>query len=300
MKSQILHLGLVLAAAFAGPVHAGPRTSANYNVETDIANTGGNRASSASYTNDSSADVVAGASTVAAPAETAKAGYLGQLAEVITVQLAATPPTVNEGGTRQLAATATLDDATTTLLPGTEVNWNVVAGPITAISPAGVATAANVSQNTAATVQGSYRSIVGTLGLTIVNIGTDDLGLYASDGIPDTWQVQYFGAGNPLGTATADASCTGQNNLFKYLAGLIPTDPASRFVTLMGTATGAHTITFSPRLPDRSYTVQFSTTLGGWQTLTGGIIQDHNQVRTVIDPDTTTTRKYYRVQIRYP
>jgi hypothetical protein len=300
MKPPATQLGLLLTTLFADPVYAGPRTSANYRVETDIANTCGNRTASASYTNDSSADVIAGVSTVAAPAETAKAGYPGQLAEVITVQLAATPPTVNEGGARQLAATATLDDATTTLLPGTEVNWNVVAGPITAISPAGVATAANVSQNTAATVQGSYRSIVGTLGLTIVNVGTDDLGIYASDGIPDTWQVQYFGAGNPLGAATADVSGTGQNNLFKYLAGLIPTDPASRFVTLMGTATGMHTITFSPRLPDRSYTVQFSTTLGGWQTLTGGIIQDHNQVRTVIDPDTTTTRKYYRVQIRYP
>ena len=300
MKPQTLHLGLLLTALVAGTLYAGPRTSADYRVETDNANTGGARATSASYTNDSSADVVAGVSTVAAPAATANAGYLGQLAEVVTVQLAATPPSVNEGGTRQLAATATLDDATTTLLPGTEVNWSVLAGPIAGISPAGVATAANVSQNTAATVQGSYRSVVGTLGLTILNVGTDDLGIYASDGIPDTWQVQYFGADNPLGTATADASGTGQDNLFKYLAGLIPTDPTARFVTLMGTATGAHTITFSPRLPDRGYTVQFSTTLGGWQPLTDGIIQDHNQVRTVTDPDTTTPRKYYRVQIRYP
>ena len=44
------------------------------------------------------------------------------------------------------------------------------------------------------------------------------------------WQVQYFGStNNPNAAPTADADGTGQNNLFKFLAGLDPTNPASIF-----------------------------------------------------------------------
>jgi poly(beta-D-mannuronate) lyase len=53
------------------------------------------------------------------------------------------------------------------------------------------------------------------------------------DGIPDWWRAQYFGG---IGTTTNASSCatcdftgTGQNNLFKYVADLNPTNPASRF-----------------------------------------------------------------------
>ncbi len=56
------------------------------------------------------------------------------------------------------------------------------------------------------------------------------------DGIPDSWRAQYFPDVDPTGTttnalscATCDADGTGQNNLFKYLAGLNPTNPASVF-----------------------------------------------------------------------
>ncbi len=113
----------------------------------------------------------------------------------------------------------------------------------------------------------------------------------------DAWQVQFFGQNNPLAAPTADASGTGQNNLLKYTAGLIPTDRDSRLLTQVG-GSGVHTLTISPRLSDRTYTVQFSTTLqsNDWQTLTGATIQDNGQTRTVTDPDGISTRKFYRVQ----
>ncbi len=292
---------IATALALVSSLHAGTRTSINYNVATDTSDAGGNRTTSASYTNDGSAGGITGISTVAAPAETVKHGYIGQLTEVSAVQLAATPATVNEATTRQLSATATLDDATTAVLVGTDLNWSVVSGPVTSINASGLATVANVYQNTAATVQGSYRGVNGTLGLTVVNVGTDDLGLYASDGLPDGWQVLYFGLNNPLAAPTADASGTGQSNFLKYIAGLIPTDRNSRLLTDVG-GSGAHTITISPRLPDRTYTVQFSTTLsaGSWQPLTGATIQDNGQTRTVTDPDGVSTLKFYRVLVSYP
>ncbi len=292
---------LLSAFALALQLHAGPRTSVNYTIPADTTDTGGKRATSTSYTNDGSAGGVVGISTAAAPAETAKHGYIGQLTEVAALQLAATPTTVNETATRQLAATATLDDATTAVLLGSELNWNVVSGPITSINANGLATAATVYQDTAATVQGSYRGVNGTLGLAVVNVGMDDLGLYASDGLPDAWQVQFFGQNNPLAAPMADASGTGQNNLFKYTAGLVPTDPSSRLVANVGGGS-LHTITITPRLSDRTYTVQFSTTLGvnDWQPLTGATVQDNGQTRTVTDPDGTSPRKFYRVKITKP
>lgn len=290
----IIFFALLMAIA-----HAGPRTSASYSVATDSADAAGRRTTSASYSNDGSVGGITGVSTVASPSEAAKHGYIGQLSEVTAVQLAATPTTLNEAITLQLFATATLDDATTTVLLGSDVNWSVLNGPIVAISSSGLATAANVYQNTATTVQGSYLGSTGTLGLTVLNTGTDDLGIYASDGIPDAWQVQFFGLNNPLAEPTADATGTGQNNLFKYTAGLNPTDPASRFLTTVGTTAG-HTVTLSPRLTDRSYTLQFSTDLHTWQTLTGAIIQDNGLTRTVTDPDAGSSRKFYRVQVTYP
>lgn len=296
MKNAITLLSLLFATA----LHAGPRASTNYSVATEAADAGGRRATSASYTNDGSAGGVVGISTVAAPAETAKYGYLGQLYEVTAVQLAATPTTLHETTTRQFAATATLDDATTTAMLGTDVSWSVVSGPITSISSSGLATAGNLYQDTAATVQGSYGSVAGTLGLTVVNVGTDDFGLYASDGLPDVWQVLYFGQSNLLAAPAADATGSGQNNLFKYTAGLNPILGTSRFVTSVGSAASPHTITFSPRLSDRTYAVEYSLNMTSWLPLTGTSIQDNGQTRTVTDPDATATQKFYRVQISYP
>ena len=94
-----LFLALLTAAA-----HAGPRTSANYNVPTDTTDAGGKRATSAAYTNDGSVGGVVGISTVAAPAETAKHGCIGQLYDVTGLTLTAATLNVNEIATDQLAA----------------------------------------------------------------------------------------------------------------------------------------------------------------------------------------------------
>lgn len=94
-------LVLLLSAA---ALHAGPRTSTNYSLTADTADGGGRRTSSASYTNDGSVGGIAGLAAVAAPAETVKHGYIGQLYEIAGLMLSATPvTTVNEGGTLQLA-----------------------------------------------------------------------------------------------------------------------------------------------------------------------------------------------------
>ncbi len=293
--------GLILTSAAV----AGPRSSANYTIAVESISSGGGRITSASYTNDGSVGEVAGVSTVAAPAETVKAGYVGQLYEVNGLQLAATPATVNEGGTRQIAAAIALDDGTTLAGALSGLDWSVLSGPVASISSSGVALAENVYKDTAATVQGTWQGASGTLNLTVLNVGNDDFGLYANDGIPDDWQVGYFGVNNPLGVASADPSGAGQTNLFKYTAGLDPTDAAALFTSRGAAVPGQlyqYQFSFGPVLAGRTYTVQYSSSLrpGSWQALTNYSQQDNGGTRTVTDNAARGHQRFYRVLISIP
>jgi subtilase family serine protease len=130
------------------------------------------------------------------------------------------------------------------------------------------------------------------------------------DGIPDWWRQQYFGgSGMTTGSqscATCDADGTGQNNLFKYVAGLDPTNPASVFVLQIASITGQpnqKNLIFNPEVSGRTYTPQFRTDLvsGAWATLTGfsGPVTNVNQV-TVTDLSATNQSKFYRIDISLP
>lgn len=298
-------LGMVGAIHFAPEAPAAPRSSASYGVPTESADAGGRRATSTSYTSDGSLGGVAGISTVAAPAETAKHGYLGQLYEVTALQLTASPLTINETATRQLSAAQLLDDATTINLLATSVNWSVLSGPLSSISTGGLATAATVYQDTAATAQGGYAGNIGTLGLTVLDTIADNFGTYAGDGLGDDWQVQYFGLNNPAAAPTADADHDGQNNLFEFTAGLVPTDAASKFSHHIETVPGQplqKRIIFSPRLVSRTYSILTSTTLatGSWSVLTGTTTSDNGAERTVTDTNASGPGKFYQVQIVKP
>lgn len=294
------HLWLLPLLLLVPHARSAPRSSASYSVIADTLSSGGGQATSTSYSGDGNLGGISGIATAAAPAETLKGGYIGQLTEVTALQIAATSTTLNEGATQPLTATATLDDGTTSVLIWSDLSWLTLSDGALSVNSAGLATAGNVYQTTVFPVFGSYCGVSNTLHLTVVNTGTDDLGIYSADGIPDTWQVQYFGLNNPLAAASADPTGTGQTNLFKYTSGLDPTDRHARFLTGVGSGGNGRTLTLSPRLPDRTYTVQFSTDLKNWQPLTGAIIQDNGQTRTVTDPDTISTRKFYRVQVSYP
>lgn len=272
-------------------------------VQTSSLDSGGQRTTSGSYMMDGSAGGVAGISSAAAA--TAKQGYIAQLFEVTDVLIAAAPQSVEEGGTSQLSGIATCDDATATMLAGSDIGWNVLSGPILSISVAGVATSAVVYADSPASVQGKFLGVAGSLALTVLNTAPDNFGSYASDGLPDDWQVLYFGLDNPDASPGADASGTGQNNLFKYIAGLDPTNAASVFLLRVEDVSGQpdqKNLVFSPRLPGRTYTPQFTTdlTANTWEPLTGVTVSDNGDERTVTDLNATERQKFYRVQITLP
>jgi len=128
------------------------------------------------------------------------------------------------------------------------------------------------------------------------------------DGIMDWWRQQYFGNGTATdgqSCAMCDADGTGQNNLFKYVARLDPTNPAAAFLLSVAGMTNPPALTFGPAVPGLAYTPQFTTNLAGgaWMTLAGGSypgpLTNGNQL-TVTDTNAVWPQEFYRIQITLP
>jgi hypothetical protein len=61
------------------------------------------------------------------------------------------------------------------------------------------------------------------------------------DGLPDAWEIKYFG--HITNSAAADSDGDGQRNLFEYLAGTIPTNGSSVFrITTLSRADGSNAL----------------------------------------------------------
>ena len=131
------------------------------------------------------------------------------------------------------------------------------------------------------------------------------------DGLPDWWRAQYFGGNgtttNYLSCANGDADGTGQNNLFKYLAGLNPTNPSSVFrITSTGPTGSNFTVTWKTAGP-RTNVVQATNGAPGsgytnnFQDISGPIIINvvGDTVTNYVDVGGATNRpaRFYRVRL---
>lgn len=289
---------LLSIALLAAPLQAGSRTSASYVIPADIADSAGRRTTSATYSNEASLGGITGLSTVAVPAESLKAGYIAQLYDITGLTLTPAGAGVAESDTIQLGAQFVLNDATFLAIPATNVTWSVLNGPLTGISAGGLATAGIVYQDTAATVQGIHSDFTATLGLTVTNNFPDNFGTYAADNIADDWQVLYFGLNNPVAGPAFDPDGDGFDNLFEYNACLVPTDALSFLsMTINDTAGGGHSVTFSPRQPDCTYSLLGSNDLSLWAPV-NGTITDDGGIRTILDSAGTGARRFYRLDVQ--
>ena len=127
------------------------------------------------------------------------------------------------------------------------------------------------------------------------------------DGIPNGWKQQYALDPFDPNLGSEDADGTGQNNRFKYVAGLDPTNRASVFVLNIASLPNqpqVMNLNFTPLAPGRTYMPQFSTDLvsGVWMpltTYTGPVTNNGNQV-TITDTNPIPPQKFYRIDITYP
>ena len=288
--------------AIAEVSYGGPRTSVSYSVVTEIADGGGGRASGGSYSQEGSVGAIGGNSAVVSPAETVKAGYLGQITEVTGLVVTASTLSVNELASTPLVPWQRLDDDTLVAVAASSATWSVSAGPLV-IDGNGLATAGVVYENALATGQASYGGFSGSVGLTVVESIADNFGSYAGDGLGDDWQVGYFGLNNPQAGPTRDPDGDGQNNLFEYTAGLVPTDANSRFqlsIQAVAGQVGQMRLSFSPVVAGRSYVVAAKGSLSGGAYLplsNGSAPVDIGAERVVIDQSAGGAAKFYRVEI---
>ncbi|MGD0813383.1 MAG: PKD domain-containing protein [Verrucomicrobiota bacterium] len=119
------------------------------------------------------------------------------------------------------------------------------------------------------------------------------------------WQLQYFGSTNSAqAQPTADADGTGQNNNFKYVAGLNPTNPASIFVFNIASVSNQATwknLVFSPAVAGRSYTPLFSSAPNSvWTALTTPAPVTNGTQVTLTDTNGVPAQKFYEMEISLP
>ncbi len=275
--------------------------SENYSSAASTLDAAGTRATSASYSSDGSLGGMTGVfSTSSVPSRTLKQGYVAQLFEVSTLSIGAAQSTLPETGTTQLQASLVLDDASTMSIAASALSWSIVSGPIDSISSSGLVLAGSTYADSSATVSGSFLGKTASAGLTVLEAIADNFGLYAGDALDDAWQVQYFGPSNVNARPGTDFDGDGFSNLSEFAAGTGPTSSSSFFTISARHLGGSAQITFSPRLTDRSYTVQYSTDLSTWQALTGHSISDSGSERTITDPSASAPQRLYRVLLTKP
>ncbi len=183
------------------------------------------------------------------------------------------------------------------LLPGetyTDVVFGVTLG---AVAPPGI------YNGTISILGGSNIFAASNLASTSFQVSLPDS---VGDGIPDWWRQLYFGGDgsttNNQSCATCDADATGQDNRFKYVVGLNPTNSASVFALAISD-NPAPGLSFGPVAAGRAVAAQFSDILGGgaWQVLGNPIPAQTNGSRFIIfDPDPSPLYRFYRIQINSP
>ena len=293
----------ILAILFSAVVSF-PESAVAADLLAGSLNSGGGEASSAAYAVESSLGEVIGGQSAGGGVTLNSGGSSVQPTGAKSLTLGATSSPVNEGGTMELAGSALMDDDSVTLLSGTDIVWSIVGGPIMAISPSGLATTGAVYANTLASIAGGWMGADSTISVPVINSLPDNFRSYAGDGLPDDWQVQYFGQEDPHAGPSLDPDGDGQDNGFEFTAGLVPTDGASRFLVRVIPVQGHpdwKQVVFEPVVNGRNYVVKTSTDLSAssWAALTG-IASDFGGQRTVTDTSATEGRKFYRVEIVKP
>lgn len=294
------HAFHLIGSLVFGAVSTSASESANYSM--DPAGFGGaGRSSAGPYTQNAAFDPYGGHSVSGSGDVVAKAGYVGQLVDPVSVEVTMVPEDVPELSTAQLAAALVMDDGSKTNVEPDVVVWGIKHGPVSAISTGGLLETEAVYQDTPAEVQAEFAgSSSGSLVFTVLDTVTDNFGAYSGDGLEDAWQVLHFGLDNPAAAPGADPDGDGQNNRFEWTAGIHPLDPLARFVFQIenSLSPGQMDLVFSPLVPGRVYRVLHGPSPDAIVTpLASAPPVDVGNERTLTDPSPADERRFYRVEI---
>jgi hypothetical protein len=312
----------ILACLLVVPALAG--SSTDYSLVPAVLDGGGTAGSSADYA--LNASMSPGAAGASANYEL-RGGYAGQLMDLTDIVIdEPSALMLNEGATLQLVVVATYDDASQAVLSAGDLFWSVQSGPIAGVDSSGLVTAGSVYQNTQAVARAASGGVSDTVDITVRNTGLDDFGPYAADGLPDTWQVQYFGPSGTLGASSADYDSDGLTNLQEFAFGTDPSQASGGAVQWNGSTllaagqpvpyatTGLTGFTFRAVYSRRkdfitaglSYTVEFSADLATWKssTATPSVLADDGEIQVVSVPYpffvSGKKATFFRVKVQVP
>ena len=89
------------------------------------------------------------------------------------------------------------------------------------------------------------------------------------NGISDAWEEYYFGSASTNRTQFTDTDGSGMSDYGKFIAGLNPTNPASKFIILSVTVQSNRFFQLQwAAIPGRLYQVESSTNLASWTPIT--------------------------------
>jgi hypothetical protein len=310
-------LGLIL------PLVAAAGTSANYTLEPTTLDSGGLAGSSTNYALNFS-NVSGGVGSSAN--YTSRSGFAGQLMDAVGVDINrdSATLTLDERATRQLVPALVFDDQTASILSSTEVTWSVVSGALANVSSSGLATGATVYQNSSGIVRAVYSTLSGTRELSVLNVGNDDFGTYAADGLSDLWQVQNFGENSANAGPAWDGDADGLSNLLEFAFGTNPSVGSGSSVAwspglLPGTpthsiSTTSGNLTFRAVFARRrdylaaglTYTVEFSADLLTWKASTAipAMLVQNSEIQVVSVPYPFFVNgkkaRFFRVGVKTP
>jgi hypothetical protein len=135
-----------------------------------------------------------------------------------------------------------------------------------------------------------------TAGSTISFAGTYGFLDGNSNGIPDSWERDYFGSATTNRTQFTDTDGDGMSDYAEFMAGTNPTNTASRLSVSLALQSNAWVRLQWPSTPDHGYRVESSTNLLQWTPRIDWARAGTSTMTQVLDRPLPAT--HYRVQVR--
>jgi hypothetical protein len=295
---RMRHISRVLEAAAVLTVTAAAAGASE--VRTFAVDSGGGGATCGTCCVESSIGGIGGVCSSAASVDILRSGYIGQLTEAARIEVTASPTETNEGAAVQLGGLLELDDSTVAVVEGSSVVWAAPAFPISSIGADGLAATAAVWSNTWGAVVGDYLGVSGSGAVLVLNSDADNCGIYACDGVPDDWQVKWFGPENPAGKG-CEKNVTGRDNRSTYIADLNPTDPDSVFeIVAISNQPSGRVVCFGTTSTERVYRLEYVPKLDGstWTNLPGAAWTTGQPGQMSLSDTNATAARFYRVHVK--
>lgn len=228
-----------------------------------------------------------------------RAGFAGQLYDVVALKVSALPGEVAEEQAVAFGVAGRCDDGT--FLAADTESWDLLAGPLATLDGNGQGVAAPVYQTETARVTVAALNLVATGEVRVLDVDPDNFGLYAHDDIQDLWQVTYFGPSSTNGLAGANPDGDQDDNHQEFIVGTDPLSAQSAFRVALARGGGLR-VSGAPAYTSRVYRLERTANLrsGTWTPEAAGTGSMSNGQWVVAGLSDTNPLVQYRMLVEYP